>query len=384
MSRSALLLSHSSLIGDSRVRRQIDWLTEAGWTVDTVGFGPSPSGTVRDHFTIEPHRGLSAFAPARALARLILPARAQFRALTLPRIPHVARERAASGAYDLVVFNELDFAMWASWGREVNARWKHLDLHEYHEPKPRRATLAARLLSRQYTASRRSIGSAAFTSRSTVASGIAELYAAEFGIPAPVLVRNCPPFEELSPRPVDSADIRLLFHGMASRVRGLFEIIDAMRVLPENFSMTFMMTPNKDVIDDVVAYAGDQPRIRFVPPVPLAQVASAINEYDLEIIFYRPNSTNYRLSLPNKFFEAVQGRLGVVIGQSPMMAELVDRYGNGVVVPGWTSDDLAATIASLTPERVMALKSAADRAAAELNAENEGRAFLAAATGATS
>jgi hypothetical protein len=93
-------------------------------------------------------------------------------------------------------------------------------------------------------------------------------------------------------------------------------------------------------------------------------------------MFYQPDSRNLEFSLPNKFFEAIQGRLGLVIGESPMMSEIVTEYGNGVIVDGWSTEDLAATLAALTGERIAALKSASHRAAMDINAETERAAFL--------
>ncbi|HEY9498712.1 MAG TPA: glycosyltransferase, partial [Terrimesophilobacter sp.] len=216
-----------------------------------------------------------------------------------------------------------------------------------------------------------------FTSRSTVASRLAEFYAEDFGFETPAIVRNCPPFVDQNPSPVDPKNIKLVFHGMASWARGLRDICDALRMLDERFSVTFMLTPNRNVIAEVEEYARDLgDRVRFVPPVPMRDVSSTLNEYDLEIMFYQPESRNLEFSLPNKFFEAIQGRLGLVIGKSPMMSEIVSEFENGVIVDGWSTKDLADTLSSLTSERITALKSASHRAAVAINAETERSAFL--------
>src|SRR5690606_15100504 len=110
----------------------------------------------------------------------------------------------------------------------------------------------------------------------------------------------------------------------------------------------------------------------------MLEVASRLNEYDLEIVFYPPRSTNVRLALPNKAFEAIQGRLGLIIGHSPMLEDIVQEYGNGVIVDGWDGADLGHALASLTPADVRRIKGASDSAARVLNAEREGKVFLAA------
>ncbi len=125
---------------------------------------------------------------------------------------------------------------------------------------------------------------------------------------------------------------------------------------------------------DAATDLGD--RVRIVPPVAMTEISNTINEYDVEIMFYPPTGPNVEFALPNKFFEAIQGRLGVVVGESPMMAELVREYGLGPVVQGWTGADLARTLSELTSDDVAAFKRAAHSAAGALNAEHEGRVFL--------
>ena len=106
------------------------------------------------------------------------------------------------------------------------------------------------------------------------------------------------------------------------------------------------------------------------------EIAERINEYDLEIIFYRPLNKNLEFAQPNKFFESIQGRLGIVVAEGKTMAPIVREWENGVVVSGFEGADLADALASLTAEDVAAMKEASDRAAREFNAEAEGRRFL--------
>jgi glycosyltransferase involved in cell wall biosynthesis len=258
----------------------------------------------------------------------------------------------------------------------------HLDVHEYHRWEgsgssalPRRLLFAGfhRWLVRF-------IGSPVFASRTTVAPGIAELYARDFGIPAPSIVRNSPDEVHQSASPVDAARIRLLYHGNPDLSRGLPLLIEAIRLLPERFHLTLMLTGSaaaRRPQSEMTADLGD--RVDVVAAVPMAEVSRAINRFDLEVVFYPPDTPNHLFSFPNKFFEAIQGRLGIVVGESPSMAEVVRRYGNGVVVEGWTAADLARTLDGLTPERIREMKESSDRAAQEINSATEGAAFLAAA-----
>lgn len=382
-SRAALVLSYSDIESDPRVRRQIDWLTGDGWTVDTLGLGGHPSPDVRDHFVLAPPPRWVTGKLGTAISHRLVPARRRFRLLLTDRIPRALLERVRDGGYGAIVFNEYEFTPWVADPRDftpaaLRARL-HLDIHEYRGRGRRRRTLGGWITGNHYRWMRRHIGHPAFTSRSAVNRPIGDMYAREFGFPSPVPVRNIPPFVDQAPSAVDADRIRLLFHGMASWQRGFTEILEAMRTLPPRFTMTFMLMPHPDRIARLQAAIDVHPardRIEIVPPAPMREIAQRINGYDLEIIFYRPLETNLELALPNKFFEAVQGRLGVVVGESPAMAEIVRQYGDGVVVSGFEASDLAAALDRVTGEDVARFKAAAHRAADELNAEQEGITFL--------
>ena len=382
-SRVALVLSYSDIESDPRVRREIDWLVSDGWIVDTLGLGAHPTPQVRDHFALAPPPRWVTGKLGTVISHRLLPARRRFRLFLTDRVPHALLERLRGGTYGVVVFNEYEFTPWVADPRDFTAAARraglHLDIHEYRAPGRRRQTLGGRITGNHYSWVRRHIGHPAFTSRSVVNRPIGEMYAREFGFAPPVPVRNAPQFVDGVPSQVDRGRIRLLFHGMASWQRGFTEILEAMRTLPSRFTMTFMLMPHPQRIAQLQAAIDAHPardRIEIVPPAPMPEIARRINEYDLEIIFYRPLEANLEFALPNKFFEAVQGRLGVVIGESPAMAEIVRHYGNGVIVSGFEASDLTATLAALSEDDVVRYKAAAHLAADELNAEAEGEAFL--------
>ncbi|MBX3099081.1 MAG: glycosyltransferase [Salinibacterium sp.] len=382
--RVALVACYSLLESDPRVTRQIDWLVSAGYTVDTVGLGGLPRPTVRRHYAIRPLRGLLAFRLVRLGIHVLLPRRARFAMLEQARIPRELR--SAHGSYDLIVANEIDLLPWVTGvGQRLLATGgrTHVDLHEYHrwagEGSGRLATSVfggyhSWLLSRA--------GSPVVTSRSTVADKLADLYATDFGVARPSVVRNSPARVELDPRPVDPNRIELVYHGFAELARGLHLLVDAMRLSSSRFRLNLMLTGGEEAKHSLAAAAADLgDRVRIVPAVAMDEVSRAINEFDLEVVFIPPTTLSFEYALPNKFFEAVQGRVGLIIGNSPSMVEITTHYGNGVVVDGWTAADLARTLDALDVETVTRLKQASVQCANDLNSEHEGRAFLASVAG---
>lgn len=377
-------MSYSDIASDPRVRREIDWLVADGWTVDTLGLGGHPADAVRDHFALSAPGSIIRTRIGTLLAHTLIPARARFRLLLTRRVPREVVQRIRAGGYQLTVFNECEFAPWVEDRRDFTPAamqgLRHLDLHEYHNPDVRRKNLGGRITGPHYRWTRRHIGSRAFTSRSVVNTPIGELYAQEFGIPVPAQVRNAPPFVPgLEPSPVDPTEIKLLFHGLPSWARGFTEILAAMRELPETFSMTFMLTENPAVHAKLRADLETHPargRIHIVPPAPMREIAQYINPYDVEIVFYRPTGVNLRFAMPNKFFEAAQGRLALVVGETPTMAPVVREHGHGVVVPEFTWESLRDTLAGLDAGRVSQMKERSAVVAETLNSDSEGRSFL--------
>jgi glycosyltransferase involved in cell wall biosynthesis len=378
---SALIIVFSEAHSDPRVRHQITWLVDDGWTVDTIGWGGLPSLEVNEHFDLLPQSDWVQTRWGSALTYGFFPLRHLFRTVTSNRIPRVARERLHDGAYDLVIFDDFDFlpiikdpAIFSPAAAKTHI---HLDLHEYHSPS-RRLNSAWRYLTRRfYVWQRGLIGDSDINSRSTVASRIADMYSRDFTIKTPALVRNCPPYEDQQPSDLEAGRVRLLYHGLASASRGLAEMVEAMAQLEERFSLTFMLTGNEPFQAKLRSLAkplGE--RINFVPPVAMPEIAAEINKYDLEVMFYRPLTANLEFALPNKLFEAVQGRLGLVIGRSPMMVEVVEEFRNGVVVRDWTVETLVTTLNALTPEDVFTIKTKSHTAARQLSAEAEGQVFL--------
>jgi hypothetical protein len=82
------------------------------------------------------------------------------------------------------------------------------------------------------------------------------------------------------------------------------------------------------------------------------------------------------LALPNKLFEFIQARLALVVGPSPEMARVVREHECGLVTRDFTSQSLAEALASLTPASIAAYKRQSNRAAGQLNAEQNRAAVL--------
>lgn len=372
----ALVASDSPIARDPRVLRQVRWLTELGYTVDTVGRGPAAPEVSGEHYAM-PRRSVA----VRVLSYLLLPNAPKYRTLIRSTIPAPLRDGVAGGIYDLVALNEIELLPWFV---EVKPRLvrpggrSHLDLHEFAPSQ--RSGLAYRLVFKRFRDWLVSfIPRPEFDTRSTVAGGIARLYTGLFDIDEPRIIRSTPDFVDQQPSAVDPERIRLVHHGVASATRGLDLLVSAVALADERFTLDLMLVGSPDAIAPLKRLAeplGE--RVTFRDPVDVRSIATAINEYDAELIFFPPVTQNLRFALPNKFFESVQGRLAIITGESSEMVEIVEQYGNGLVVQGWTAADLAAALNGIDAASVTAMKQASDAAAHDLSSQSERARFVAA------
>src|SRR5262249_46644187 len=84
-----------------------------------------------------------------------------------------------------------------------------------------------------------------------------------------------------------------------------------------------------------------------------------------------PTNFNYLMAMPNKLFDFITAGLGVFIGPSPAMADVVKKYQAGWVAKSFEPRDLAETLNGLTAEGIVAARENARQAAKEWNADHE-------------
>ena len=206
----------------------------------------------------------------------------------------------------------------------------------------------------------------------TVCQGIADEYAKHYGV-SPAVLHNAPDFQHLNPSPIQESRVRMIHHGVASSARHLEVMIEMMTLLDKRFTLDFMLVDSEPgYLAHLRTLASQDKRIRFIDPVPMLQICSHINAYDVGVYLLPPDNFNHRHALPNKFFEFVQARLAVAIGPSPEMAALIGRHGCGIVSDSFEPQSLAKSLSALDAPALLQMKLAADRAASELCFENEG------------
>lgn len=362
---SILLISLSPIARDSRVLRQLSVVAEFG-QVTTVGYGPRPEGS-DEHIEVPEHLTTLPQTPT-GVARLAL-RRLRSAELAAPAVRWTLQ--ALEGRrFDMVVANEARILALAEVVADGAPIWA--DMHEW-APEERTHIRSWRLLvaplmdhlCREYLPR-----CAAVT---TVGARIAELYEERYGVKAQ-LMRNSSRRQQLSPTPVAEDRIRLVHSGSAVFGRNLELMIDAVAALPEHFTLDMYLVPGNDggaYMRTLRERAAGHDRIRFHDPVPSDELPRVLNQYDLGVYWIQPINTNARLALPNKFFDFVQGRLGVAVGPSEEMAPLVREYDLGPVADGFELGQCIASLQDVTPSQVRQWKTNADAASVLLSFESD-------------
>lgn len=364
-----LIIAFAPLRRDPRVLRQIE-LFRDHYQVITMGYGGAPDGVTKHVRLAEP--GPSSLPQRLRKGVRMLLGRHKANYGSFPGV-HPARSwlRDHGDEFDAVLTNDLSTVPVAlETGKPV-----HADLHEYalgqHADRMWRLYQlpVLEMCADQLTQ---------VNSTTSVANGIAALYDENWGTNTQVVV-NAPRYRDadLPSAPV-GRPIRLVYMGVARAVRSLNIPIEAVKRVnaagPGSLTLDmFLMPAEPGYVESLLSEAGDLSGtgIRINDPVPAEQMVDVLADFDVAVVFFPPHTPNLKHVLPNKFFEAVQARIGVIIGPSPEMVPYVQECGFGEVTSGWTVDDLTQTLGSLTPEKVDSWKVAADRAARDLSSEQQ-------------
>ncbi|HMG90502.1 MAG TPA: hypothetical protein VK589_10585 [Chryseolinea sp.] len=216
----------------------------------------------------------------------------------------------------------------------------------------------------------------------TVGNGLALEYEKHFHVRAQIIT-NANDYADLDPSPLQDNKIRMVHHGIATPSRKLELMIEMMTMLDDRFTLDLiLMIPGfaskktRHYIDDLRRKIHSDARIKIVPPVPSTEVVATLHKYDIGVFLIPPINFNYQNTLPNKLFDFIQARLGVAIGPTPEMSQIVNQYNTGVVSEDFTPQSLAMKLNKLTKVEVEMYKQNSGKAARDLNAEANAKKLI--------
>ncbi|ANS77941.1 capsular polysacchardie synthesis protein [Serinicoccus hydrothermalis] len=362
-----LVLSFSPIARDARVLKQVRHLSRE-FDVVTCGYGPAPDGVV-GHVEVPADR-------QNALDGRLITLRSYRAAYTAQAGVRWALRHLPRGAADVVLANDLDAVPLALW--LAPRAGVHADLHEFfpllHEEDEawmRRISPYQEWLCRTFLPRCASV--------TTVSGRIAAEYTARCGVEVGV-VTNASPYAALTPTPVH-APVRLVHSGACLRNRHLpvmTEAVVAAAAAGSPVTLDLYLTSNDPGHLEELRRAARESGgvVRVHDAVPYADLIGVLNAHDVGIHVLPPLSFNNTHALPNKVFDYVQARLGLLVGPSPEMARLVREHGVGVVADGFDVAAVTAAVAQVQADRVAGWKQAAARAARELSDERQSPAWV--------
>lgn len=354
-----LILSYSPIAHDARVLKQVARFTR-DYDVTTCGYGPEPEG-VAEHVRIPDEQRYN------DLNGTLLTLKRYHAAYWRLSAVKWTLETLKGRKFDIAIANDVEAVPVANKLKPLHGVLA--DLHEYsprlhddHEAWLRRIAPWFDWVVRRYVTKA--------WSWSTVSRGIVAEYEKNFGFHAE-LVTNAAPYFDAAPTPVERP-IRLVHSGACLRNRQLHLMAEAVATAENDVTLDFYLTPNHpDYLEKLKEFAATTDRVRVLDPVPYAELISTLHSYDVGVFILPPITFNYRYALPNKLFDFIQARLGVVIGPSPEMDFYVDRYGIGEVADDFSAEAMREAIERLTVESVTTFKANSHAHAEELAGQHD-------------
>lgn len=357
---SLLIIAFSPIAGDARVLKQVGAFHER-YDVTTCGYGAAPEGVV-EHLRIPDE------AKANDTEFKLIAARLWRAAYSTTGAVRAARDLLRGRHFDVVLADDVETVPLAL--ELAPAHRVHADLHEYsprlHDeigPWMRWRAPYVRWMCRRHVAR--------VASTSTVGAGLARQYEADFGF-RPKVVTNATPYVDLSPGEVGDP-VRLVHSGAALRNRDLMLLLDGVIETSRPVTLDLFLTPNDPgYLAELRQRAqGSGGRVTVHDAVPYANLITTLNRFDVGVHILPPVNFNNRNALPNKFFDYVQARLGLVVGPSPEMARTVRDRGIGLVTSDFSAHAFAAALDDLDAASVARFKEASNAAAREMSAESQ-------------
>lgn len=357
---SLLILSFSPIASDARVLKQVARFADE-YDVTTCGYGEQPAGTV-EHLRIEDDRPVWRYSRPNLIMRRYR--QAYWGNAAISR----AKELLAGKRFDIVLADDVDAVGLAL---AVKPRLGvHADLHEY-SPRQHEEDWKFRIFIKPFIEWMIRTFVTQATSSTTVGKGIAAEYERRFGF-RPDVVTNAAPYVEAEAGPVGTP-IRLVHSGACLRNRNISAIVDAVLAVDAPLTLDLYLTPNDPghLAELRAAAEASNGKITLHDPVPYRELSATLNAYDVGVHILPAVNFNNLWALPNKLFDYVQARLGVIVGPSPEMAAIVRERGLGDVTKEFTAEALAERLRTLRVDEVAGWKVASAASAQELSAETQ-------------
>lgn len=194
----------------------------------------------------------------------------------------------------------------------------------------------------------------------TVSEGLRQRYKEVYHL-------NCELFLSLPPsfdlRPSQNERIELIYHGLISQDRESQNLLEIASSLDSHLHLNLIVLSNQPkFLESFIKQAKQISSISLFPPVALQEIIPFTHRFDLGLITLKPNGFNNTHAMPNKFFEYIQARLGIISTPLPCIQSLLEKHQFGFCSKDFSTSSLIALLNSLTMQQVKELKKKAHQA----------------------
>ena len=332
-----------SLLGDislnSRALRQIDALTQSGFSVAAFGFCKTkersisiPNGQI--HLLAYPEsRGPELFLKAHTLLSNGLKSvnADVFHASDLYSLPASARAANQSRSY-----------------LTYDSRELYTHVESLRKNPVKRSVWSA--IEKRYIRKCDRI----FTVSDQIANHLQNVYAVNLPLTiynTPDLSSQKPSFTDIRNHIHDSGDLLVVHNGQVRTGRGCLALASSIR-FTKNVSLVFLGDgPLKNKILENAVIEGSDKKIVFVDPVPPDEVISATSRASIGATVLEDSCLNHRYALPNKLFEYASASVPILASDLPEIATMVDRFNVGTLVNPDNPQSIAAKLNEIEQNR---------------------------------
>lgn len=358
---------------DPRILRSIAALRRAGHHVTSVGYG--------NGVTFQPMTPREKLRYAvRQMPAWVLPTAAVTRLYWTQRQPRELYRALVRVGPDVIHTHDCEtLPAAARAARTVGARLVY-DSHEFAQSM-RAESWLWRLVFPAYA--RAIEGSEIRRTDATISVGpsMAQLLEQTYRLAKPVaVVRNVPDYVASPFRPVRPERVLLHYHGVINSGRGLANLIETLRLLPQRFHLRLTGPVRQPGYDQhlraVAEQAGVTQRIEIHEAVAAKDLVAHAATADIGVSVAIDATRQKAAGLPNKVFEYVMAGLMVVGGPAADICALIERHGVGWAIDAPDAPELAARLNGLAPAEIDTFKRTSLEVARELHWEREAEALL--------
>lgn len=190
----------------------------------------------------------------------------------------------------------------------------------------------------------------------TVSKSIADQYDKDYGIKIKV-VRNVPAYSGIPQGTTEShfpvgKTILLLQGSGINKDRGAEELIQSMKLLPDNFLLVLIGAGESwEDLKKLSLTLDLESKVSFIEKVPFPELKAYTSNAYLGFSLDKPLSINYQLSLPNKIFDYIHAGVPVVASEIKEVKKILDQYQVGATINEVTPQNIAKIVLEIFNNR---------------------------------